>query len=90
MSLELEEMTGKIIEAAIEVHKVLGPGFVEPIYENALALGFEERGIPFKRQLEILTSHSPPLITKAIKKRHGLSLNFAKSTLEIKRVILKE
>ncbi len=36
MTLEHEELTGQIIGAAIEVHKQLGPGFVESIYENAL------------------------------------------------------
>jgi GxxExxY protein len=36
MALEFEELTGKIIGAAIEVHRQLGPGFIESIYENAL------------------------------------------------------
>lgn len=36
MSLEHEELTEKIIAAAIEVHRRLGPGFLESIYENAL------------------------------------------------------
>jgi GxxExxY protein len=35
VSLEHEELTGQIIGAAIEVHKTLGPGYVEAIYENA-------------------------------------------------------
>ena len=33
-----EELSGSIIGAAIEVHKALGPGFLEGVYENALAL----------------------------------------------------
>jgi GxxExxY protein len=48
--LELEELTGKIIGAAIRVHKELGPGFVESIYEEALALELQAAGIPFERQ----------------------------------------
>jgi len=38
MTLEHEDLTGQIIGAAIEVHKQLGPGFVESIYENALVV----------------------------------------------------
>ena len=37
-TLAHEELTGQIIGAAIEVHKTLGPGFLEAIYENALAI----------------------------------------------------
>ena len=48
--LELEELTGKIIGAAIRVHKELGPGFVESIYEEAMALELQTTGIPFERQ----------------------------------------
>ncbi len=53
MTLEHEDITGKIIGAAIEVHKHLGPGFVESIYENALALELRSRRIPLQRQLAV-------------------------------------
>jgi GxxExxY protein len=52
MNLEYEELTKKIIGAAIEVHKKLGPGFLESIYENALAIEFKKRNIIFKKQHE--------------------------------------
>ncbi|NBV24392.1 MAG: GxxExxY protein [Proteobacteria bacterium] len=48
--LEHEELTGKIIGAAIRVHTELGPGFIESIYEEALALELQAAGIPFERQ----------------------------------------
>jgi len=50
MVLESQEETGKIISAAIEVHKELGPGFLESVYENALAIELRARKIPFQRQ----------------------------------------
>ena len=53
MTLEHEELTGQIIGAAIEVHKQLGPGFIESIYENALAVELQYRGIHFQRQVNV-------------------------------------
>lgn len=53
MPLEHEALTEKIIGAAIEVHRGLGPGFLESIYESALALELRTREIPFQRQLLI-------------------------------------
>ena len=53
MSLTHEELTGQIIGAAIEVHKTLGPGYLEAIDENALALELRARSIPFQRQLTV-------------------------------------
>ena len=48
--MERPELTDAILGAAVEVHKVLGVGFLEGVYENALVLEFEHRGIPFERQ----------------------------------------
>jgi len=48
-----EELTGMIIGAAMEVHKLLGSGFLESVYERALALELTARQIPFERQAPI-------------------------------------
>ncbi|MBV9370198.1 MAG: GxxExxY protein [Alphaproteobacteria bacterium] len=44
------ELTEQIIAAAIRVHRELGPGFLEAIYEQALAIEFAEQGIAFESQ----------------------------------------
>ncbi len=48
-----DQLTGEIIGAAIEVHRVLGPGLLESIYERALCHEFEIRHLPFQRQVSI-------------------------------------
>jgi GxxExxY protein len=46
-----DDLTEKIIGAAIEVHKELGPGLRESIYEEALCYEFNLQGIKFERQV---------------------------------------
>jgi GxxExxY protein len=50
---EHDELTEKIIGAAIEVHRTLGPGLLESIYEEALPVELGLRGIPCQRQVEV-------------------------------------
>ncbi|MFI5378806.1 MAG: GxxExxY protein [Tepidisphaerales bacterium] len=50
---ELNRWTSLIIGACIEVHRALGPGFLESVYEEALAVEFTLRGIPFKKQVSV-------------------------------------
>ena len=47
------DLTGNIIAAAIAVHKELGPGYIESIYEEALCIELEARAVPFARQLPV-------------------------------------
>jgi GxxExxY protein len=46
-----------VIGAALEVHRVLGPGFLETVYEEAIAIEFGLQGIPFERQKPINVSY---------------------------------
>lgn len=47
---ELRRVTNAIIGAAIEVHRNLGPGFIETVYERAMIAELTRRGIPFRAQ----------------------------------------
>ncbi len=49
----LSDLTGKIIKCAIEVHKHLGNGFQEVIYQRALAIEFSLQGVIFSREFEM-------------------------------------
>ncbi len=48
-----DALTERIIGAAIEVHRTLGPGLLESIYEEALTVEFGLRNIPFQRQVDV-------------------------------------
>ncbi len=49
----INKITEQIIACAIEVHKNLGPGFLESVYEEALCIELELRGIPYRRQMDL-------------------------------------
>ena len=46
----LKDEVYAIVGAAIEVHRELGPGFLEAVYEEALEIELRKRGIPFESQ----------------------------------------
>ena len=78
-----EELTEKIIGAAIEVHRALGPGLLESAYEECLCHEFHLRGICFERQRPL------PVEYKGVKLDCGYRLDLIvenKVILEIKCV----
>ena len=49
----IDKVTEAVIGAAIEVHRTLGPGFLESIYEEALCVELSLRGVRFARQAPV-------------------------------------
>ena len=50
---DINDLTGEVIGAAIEVHKFLGPGLLENVYEECLCRELELRETPFERQKDL-------------------------------------
>src|SRR5690242_14424223 len=57
-----DPLTQKIIGCAIEVHRQLGAGLLEALYEEALAVEFELQGLKFRRQIELPVQYESKLI----------------------------
>ena len=51
--MDINELTGLIVDAAMKVHSALGPGLLESAYEGCLAFELSDRGVVFQRQLEL-------------------------------------
>ena len=66
---EMKELTEKIIGAAIEVHRTLGPGLLESVYEECLCRELALRGISFRRQLPL------PVVYKGVRLDCGYRLD---------------
>ncbi|HVE39013.1 MAG TPA: GxxExxY protein [Planctomycetota bacterium] len=80
---EIDQLSHEIIGSAIEVHRAVGPGFLESIYEDCLAHELALRGIRFKRQVHV------PLVYKGVSLECGYRLDMLveeKVVLELKAV----
>ena len=118
---QFDDLSKKIIGVAIEVHRELGPGFLESIYEEALKVGLYKHNFQFDAQkeikieylgvevglhrLDLMIENKIVVELKAVKEfadihfaqlrsylkatglKVGLLFNFAKPTLEIKRIV---
>lgn len=78
-----KELTHGVIGAAIEVHRLLGPGLLESAYEECLANEFVLRGLRFERQKPV------PVVYKDTKLECGYRLDFqveSRVVVELKAV----
>jgi len=78
-----KELTERIIGAAIEVHRGLGPGLLESAYQSCLAKEFELQKIPFEREVPV------PVVYKGMQVDCSYRLDFLvdrKVVIEIKAV----
>jgi GxxExxY protein len=81
--MEDNKITEKIIGAAIEVHRALGPGLLESAYQECLFFELKSIGLNVKKEV------SPPIIYKEIKLDHGYRIDLLveeKIVLELKTV----
>ena len=53
LSGEINALIERVLGAAIEVHRALGPGYLERVYEEALAVELSLRGVKFERQYPV-------------------------------------
>ena len=65
----LNELSGIIVGAAIEVHKALGPGLLESAYEACLAYELRERGLVVRTQVEL------PIVYKNVRLEPGYRID---------------
>ena len=77
--MDINQLTGKVIGAAIEVHKTLGPGLLESVYEECLCHELTLQKIAFERQKEL------PVEYKGLK----LSLGYRIDILVKEQLILE-
>jgi len=59
---ELDKLIYKVIGCMIEVHKELGPGFLESVYRSAVAVEFHKQGILFESEKEITLNYKGEIV----------------------------
>ena len=62
MELKYAELTGRIRDCAYRVYRELGVGFLEKVYENALAVELEMQKIPFEQQRPVTVSYQGRIV----------------------------
>lgn len=87
-NLKYKDITEKIIGAAFEVHKFLGNGFQEVIYQRALAYEMKSAGLSFSREIEQDIFYKD--LDKPIGTRRADFVVETKILVELKAVVLLE
>lgn len=64
MELIYKKESFLIIGACMEVHRELGPGFLEAVYQEALALEFKRKGIPFEQEKKLEITYKGQTLSK--------------------------
>ena len=64
---QADALSGEIIGAAIEVHRIMGPGLLESIYERCLLRELELRGIPAINQEQVVIDYKGDQFTETLK-----------------------
>ena len=80
-NLIYKEESYKIVGACFEVHKELGQGFLEAVYQEALAIEFKNKNIPFEKEKELEITYKGK---KLFKKYYADFVCFDKIIIELK------
>lgn len=60
-------LTGQIVDAFVEVHRSLGPGFKEQHYQEALAYEFSQRGLVFEEQVRVTVRYKENVLSRPLR-----------------------
>ena len=62
-----DKLSGEVIGAAIEVHRIMGPGLLESIYERCLVRELQLRGIPVRNQQQVVIEYKDFVFTEKLR-----------------------
>ena len=89
--MDVNEITYKINGAVFEINRVLGSGFLEKVYENALLIELRRRGLRVESQVPIQIQYKGQLVgdyLKATGFKVGMLVNFKHPKADIKRFVM--
>ena len=84
---DINRLTGEVIGAAIEVHKELGPGLLESIYEECLCIELKNRDIFYERQKDLPIKYKGVQIDKELRMDLFVSRNLIAEVKACEKII---